>query len=152
MNTLPCINDLLANWPPGQKESSPPEHLLHSNDPPLDSDIQGVCGIIEDDLSTLGLLDQKIAYIQKIILDPLLRQRNETEKRIHRHTAIMSPLRRIPPEILCKIFSFSLPSAEELNRLGPSFGHRDRFIPAPWALTHICSRWRLVALSMSPLW
>ncbi|KAJ7605589.1 hypothetical protein FB45DRAFT_1144050 [Roridomyces roridus] len=58
-----------------------------------------------------------------------------------RTKSILSPIRRIPPEILAEIFKAA----------GTS---RSRFIFAntPWVLTHVCSRWRAIAISAASLW
>ncbi|KAJ7113985.1 hypothetical protein C8R44DRAFT_560379, partial [Mycena epipterygia] len=60
---------------------------------------------------------------------------------------ILSPLRRMPPEVLAEIFSWTLPWVHD------AMG-RWRFDAksCPWVLTHICGRWRQVAISTPSLW
>ncbi|KAJ7123622.1 hypothetical protein C8R44DRAFT_559888, partial [Mycena epipterygia] len=62
------------------------------------------------------------------------------------NTAVLSPLRRMPAEVLGEIFSWTLPSVNTLRLWG--FGVGD----SPWLLTHISSRWRTVGLSTPALW
>ncbi|KAJ7483482.1 hypothetical protein FB451DRAFT_991164, partial [Mycena latifolia] len=59
----------------------------------------------------------------------------------------LSPLRRMPPELLGEIFSWTLPSVQE------ALGRR-RFQDkhSPWVFTQVCHRWRAVALSTPSLW
>ncbi|KAJ7623724.1 hypothetical protein FB45DRAFT_1061602 [Roridomyces roridus] len=63
------------------------------------------------------------------------------------HKAIMSPLRRMPPEILANIFLYTLPSSSEIAHSSES-----KTTQSPWILGQICSRWREIALSASSLW
>ncbi|KAF7371155.1 F-box domain-containing protein [Mycena sanguinolenta] len=62
--------------------------------------------------------------------------------------AILSPLRRVPSEILTEIFLWTLPCVSEMT------GNLCKFNVArsPWLLTHISHRWRVVALSTPLLW
>ncbi|KAJ7693156.1 hypothetical protein B0H17DRAFT_1010253 [Mycena rosella] len=61
--------------------------------------------------------------------------------------AILSPLRRIPPEVLGEIFSWILPSV-------PDALDRRKFDAnvSPWVLTQISGRFRAVAVSTPSLW
>ncbi|KAJ7607859.1 hypothetical protein FB45DRAFT_707291, partial [Roridomyces roridus] len=52
-----------------------------------------------------------------------------------KHKSMLSPLRRMPPEILAEIFTSSIPVVSD-----------------PWVWTHICSRWRAVAIATPALW
>ncbi|KAJ7608988.1 hypothetical protein FB45DRAFT_670999, partial [Roridomyces roridus] len=57
----------------------------------------------------------------------------------------LSPLRRMPPELLRHIFGFALPIlASEVD--GRVTSH------SPWTSTHVCSRWRDIAISTPSLW
>ncbi|KAJ7138073.1 hypothetical protein C8R44DRAFT_661191, partial [Mycena epipterygia] len=60
------------------------------------------------------------------------------------NAAVISPLRRMPPELLGEIFSWTLPSIDE--------GETMNLTDSPWVLTHISSRWRAVAHSTPSLW
>jgi len=64
-----------------------------------------------------------------------------TEEYIQIHRAILSPLRRFPPELLEEIFRHCQEEHEDLYLNSP-----------PWHLLHICQLWRQVALGMSSLW
>ncbi|KAJ6520523.1 hypothetical protein C8R45DRAFT_1121060 [Mycena sanguinolenta] len=62
--------------------------------------------------------------------------------------SILSPLRRIPAEILSFIFLLSTPTISEV-----------RYVPwheylfwSPWTLGRVCRRWRSVALASPALW
>ncbi|KAJ7438550.1 hypothetical protein B0H11DRAFT_588700 [Mycena galericulata] len=66
------------------------------------------------------------------------------EETFENHKKIMSPVRRVPAEILCEIFWWTLPYT---RRAGAHTIQQ-----APWRLGHICKRWRATALQYSPLW
>ncbi|KAF7345006.1 hypothetical protein MVEN_01663400 [Mycena venus] len=51
-----------------------------------------------------------------------------------------SPVRRVPPEMVCEIFALTLSCKD------------DRMDKTPWQLGHICQSWRLAALGYPPLW
>jgi hypothetical protein len=59
------------------------------------------------------------------------------------HEALMSPIRRTPPEILAKIFLLCLPDDEFVGM---------DVSQAPLLILQICSRWREIALSTPRLW
>ncbi|KAF7371152.1 ABC protein [Mycena sanguinolenta] len=62
------------------------------------------------------------------------------------NTAILSPLQRMPPEVLSEIFSWTLPSNSDTLSIGFDMAH------APWVLTRISSSWRAACLSTPSLW
>ena len=64
-----------------------------------------------------------------------------------RNKAILSPLRRVPPEVLGEIFSWTLPSLNEEWARG-----RSDTSESPWMLAQISSYWRVISLSTSSLW
>ncbi|KAJ7605298.1 hypothetical protein FB45DRAFT_1042430 [Roridomyces roridus] len=54
--------------------------------------------------------------------------------------------KRMPPEILADIFSWTLPPMNELR------GDVSDLETSPWVLTQVCSRWRDISLSTPSLW
>lgn len=68
-----------------------------------------------------------------------LRQAASTELEIHR--GLLSPIRRLLPEILEKVFEYAV---EESSRIAP--------MEAPHVLTHVCHKWRTIALAARHLW
>ncbi|KAF8907899.1 hypothetical protein CPB84DRAFT_1744457 [Gymnopilus junonius] len=65
---------------------------------------------------------------------------------VKQQQALLSPLRRLPPELLQEIFKWAIPSVQQIHA-------RWRF-PAdiPWALGQVCHSWRTNALAVSELW
>ncbi|KAF7357912.1 hypothetical protein MVEN_00837600 [Mycena venus] len=87
-------------------------------------------------------LDDEIAVMRKA-LDKLSEERDALSAYVEGHKALMSPIRRLPLDILEEIFGACLPtnrncvmSAEE----------------APVILGRICSSWRAISLATPRLW
>ncbi|KAK7031825.1 hypothetical protein R3P38DRAFT_2925792 [Favolaschia claudopus] len=86
---------------------------------------------------------------------PILREKlRELETDYHtlsqyqeQNLTLLSPLRRLPPEILAEIFTWTMPSART-SSLRRGFSARE----SPWLLTHVSSHWRAVAISTPILW
>ncbi|KAJ7483493.1 hypothetical protein FB451DRAFT_1393596 [Mycena latifolia] len=95
--------------------------------------------------------DAELAHVEKEItrLQARLQQLRDEHGLLSRYraqnTPILSPPRRMPPEVLAEIFSWTLPSIDDASR-------RFRESRSPWVLTHVSSCWRAVALSTPSLW
>ncbi|KAJ6467996.1 hypothetical protein C8R47DRAFT_1303136, partial [Mycena vitilis] len=120
--------------------------LLNSNELPLSSDVAVVQWAIAKADGRLAWLANEISQLrdrlqqleQEQVFLPSLRAQN---------CSILSPLRRMPPEVLSEIFAWTLPSAwESCKRQKP------RVTDSPWILTHVSHRWRAVAILNSSLW
>lgn len=92
---------------------------------------------------SLTELDQKIDRLE-CILGGLRKQRESCIARMNRYSVALSPQKRLPPEILAKVFVHSLPNQPTV--LPPSATE------PPWAFRWVCSRWRHVTLGEHRLW
>ncbi|KAJ7685787.1 hypothetical protein DFH06DRAFT_1075407 [Mycena polygramma] len=66
------------------------------------------------------------------------------------HKSTLSPIRRLPPEILGEIFSCAVYATfhfRDISEVLSPVSHH-----APWLLTRICHRWSAVALATPALW
>ncbi|KAJ7138195.1 hypothetical protein C8R44DRAFT_341636 [Mycena epipterygia] len=115
--------------------------LLTSNEVPLASDESIVKSVISTARARLALVEREIAQLRD-----RMKSLKEERTSLSRHIGIVSPLRRMPPEVLGEIFSWTLPSVGELRQT--NFGIAD----SPWVLTYVSSHWRAVALSLPSLW
>ncbi|KAF8586425.1 hypothetical protein K439DRAFT_1340842, partial [Ramaria rubella] len=68
----------------------------------------------------------------------------EVEQRLKLNQALLSPTRRLPPELLGEIFFNCLPTAEAVITITPDL--------APLLLTHVSRLWRRVACGTPRLW
>ncbi|KAJ7176925.1 hypothetical protein C8R46DRAFT_1188615 [Mycena filopes] len=122
----------LAIPPPGVAS------LLTSNDPPSESEIPRILDLISDAQDRIDALDPQIRALQARLAS-LVRERHETTNYVRHHRTILSPLRRVPPEVLCEIFAWSVYNS----------GEREE---PPWYLGHVCRSWRGIALAYPRLW
>ncbi|KAJ6580827.1 hypothetical protein B0H19DRAFT_894028, partial [Mycena capillaripes] len=118
----------------------------NSNEPPSDSYLALIQSAIPKIDARLARLDDEIAEL-RVTLEQLETDRVSLLNYRTRNNAILSPLRRIPTELLSEIFQWTLPSLNDQwmrNRLDMA--------DSPWVLTRISSRWRAVSLSTPSLW
>ncbi|KAJ7629689.1 hypothetical protein DFH06DRAFT_708373 [Mycena polygramma] len=112
-------------------------HLLESNEAPLDREIPIIHDNLLNEEGRLAALDARIEELLATVAQ-LTERRDEVAERVRQHRAVLSPIRRLSPELLCEIFAATLSSGE--------------WPRAPWHLGLICRSWRHAALSYSPLW
>lgn len=132
---------------PHQSAVSPPSdllRLLRSNEPPQEAQIPVIHDIISDDKNRISLIDAEIVSLQSQIhnlnaaLAQSLQKRNDAKLHALQHRCILSPIRRVPPELISEIFDLVC---------GGEAGKR-----LPWYLGHISRSWRHTALSLGHLW
>ncbi|KAJ6456420.1 hypothetical protein C8R45DRAFT_1034425 [Mycena sanguinolenta] len=122
--------------------SSPFTSKLGTNYCPLDAEILEIQALLVEPLSHLRSLDVRIADLQKAI-DELAQERAGVKAYVHAHQALLSPIRRLPLDILEEIFVACLPT------------HRNCVMSAseaPVLLGRICSSWRAISLATPRLW
>ncbi|KAJ7812039.1 hypothetical protein B0H14DRAFT_2190716, partial [Mycena olivaceomarginata] len=86
-------------------------------------------------------LDATIAAL-KAELSKLLEERESLDAEVRKHEGALSPLRRMPVEIVSLIFKFAAPFRSYVMSVKEG----------PWILSAVCSRWRTIALSQPNLW
>ncbi|KAF7343716.1 F-box domain-containing protein [Mycena sanguinolenta] len=114
--------------------------LLTSNEPPQEPELKVLRSVASNTAARLTCLDADISRLQNQ-LKQLQDERAALAEYHAQNTTILSPLRRIPSEILGEIFYWSLP-------FNPTPNMKD----APWVLTHVSRRWRAVAILNASLW
>ncbi|THU75747.1 hypothetical protein K435DRAFT_586289, partial [Dendrothele bispora CBS 962.96] len=99
------------------------------------------------------------------LIDKLLQEIDERRVKIKRVTNILSPIRRLPPEMLTEIFTnYIEPNAtsevctEEKDRVGLTSSARPlaktscNALPHPLLLSQVCIQWRNIIQSTPRLW
>ncbi|KAJ7605836.1 hypothetical protein DFH06DRAFT_1150321 [Mycena polygramma] len=119
--------------------------LRTGNDAPLDSEIPSICKIIADGEERMARLDNQVRDLEATLAD-LAQRRDDAVKHLREHRAILHPLRRAPPELICEIFAMTLDTADDSTHIKGT-GYKP-----PWYLGHICRSWRLWALACPRLW
>ncbi|RDB16381.1 hypothetical protein Hypma_002940 [Hypsizygus marmoreus] len=92
----------------------------------------------------LASLDLEILRLRTIIKN-LNAQREAIVARANRFRTSLTPLKRVPPEVLADIFCLSTDGKPFKLPLDPTKSW-------PWPLRRVCSRWRQVAISDRRLW
>ncbi|KAF9016240.1 hypothetical protein BDZ89DRAFT_962086, partial [Hymenopellis radicata] len=146
-----CANCTLLLVPPKEaNETRTPRvtELLHQNQPPLDRETSDLRRVLQNTPIVLQDLDQKIAWARKT-LDNLLSARNQAQSHFEDAEAILHPLPRVPNEVLSEVFRNCIQIVQD-----PCDYFFDSLNPrrAPWVLTHVCRRWRQLALQSPRLW
>ncbi|KAJ2922158.1 hypothetical protein H1R20_g14931, partial [Candolleomyces eurysporus] len=124
--------------------SSPFHSHLKTNYVPSDVEIPEIRAFISTRQAVLDKIDQQIKDLELQPEDLEGRRRAELEF-IGDHLALLSPIKRVPDDILSSIL---VTAVEERTR---SFQGLVSFRKA-MAFSHVCTRWREVSIGTKPLW
>ena len=116
--------------------------LLRNNDIPSDAAIDEVTKLLQPLLKDCEDIDTEIQRLDALLKEQKVR-RWEMQNTVDQYNIILSPVRRLPPDILHEIFRHCLPS------------HRNPVMissEAPLLLTRICSSWRSIAFASPKIW
>ncbi|KAK7439831.1 hypothetical protein VKT23_017403 [Stygiomarasmius scandens] len=115
---------------------------FRSLDTPSDVEVAQIRPVIKDCQRDLDRYSEEIQKLSET-LATLKRQRDELQTYRDRQSSFISPVRKLPVEILANIFSLCCDSGLVI----------DKEISAPaLTLSHTCSFWRRVTLSRPELW
>ncbi|KAF7376850.1 hypothetical protein MSAN_00102500 [Mycena sanguinolenta] len=109
---------------------------------PVHEEILEINALLVEPTLRLKGLDDEITKLQKAI-DKLAEERSRVAVYIEAHKALLSPVRRLPLDIIQELFVACLPT------------HRNCVMSAseaPLLLGRICSSWRAILLSTPQLW
>ncbi|KAF7376631.1 hypothetical protein MSAN_00079900 [Mycena sanguinolenta] len=109
---------------------------------PSDPELAQIKAFLVEPCLRLKSLDEEIAVLRQA-LEKLTEERNNLSTYVEAHKALLSPIRRLPLDIICAIFVACLPT------------HRNCAMSAqeaPVLLGRICSAWRAISLSTPQLW
>ncbi|KAJ7663684.1 hypothetical protein B0H17DRAFT_1092498 [Mycena rosella] len=122
--------------------SSPFASKLGTNYAPKDDEVAEIHALLVDPTRQLEHLDAEISAVRNT-LDKLTEERERLGAYVAQHKALVTPVRRVPLDILQEIFVACLPT------------HRNCVMSAreaPVILGRICSAWRVLSLSTPRLW
>ncbi|KAF7299768.1 hypothetical protein HMN09_00982700 [Mycena chlorophos] len=109
--------------------------LLNTNYCPNDAEIAEIRSLLESPRIRLRELEDNIRQFQT--------QRDELVAHIATHEALLSPIRRVPVDILQEIFLACLPEGRNCVMSAND---------APLLLGRVCSHWRTLAYQTPALW
>ncbi|PBK92868.1 hypothetical protein ARMGADRAFT_139793 [Armillaria gallica] len=143
------------------------DNLLHSNDPPSPSEECELRDSISVGEARVAAIDDHVAILKELQqalssqlasiaaeLEGLDGERGKVVARIAEHKRLLSPARRLPAEILYKIFLgtivFPVPRAPS-----PRYEYWWDFFPSEsslWTIELVCKTWRRAVLGFPELW
>ncbi|KAJ3496744.1 hypothetical protein NMY22_g19771 [Coprinellus aureogranulatus] len=124
---------------------------LHSNYVPSDQEVQILRRIIRDREASSTALAQQINYTSAALA---IMQAQQAADRafIEENAMVLSPIRRVPADVLSRIFFTYLevmdPPQQPFSTHKFGISHRHPSV----VLSHVCSRWRSLALRTQQLW
>ncbi|KAJ7160725.1 hypothetical protein C8R46DRAFT_955552 [Mycena filopes] len=118
--------------------------LLKSNDAPLPSQRLLAEETVRNKQAQLVNLDKVISAVQ-LTLRNLQADRAELAAEANQYSSVLSPIRRLPAEMISEIFLYFAP----VSHFDVLDGTR---VTLPWTLGHICRFWRAISLSLGELW
>ncbi|KAF7376687.1 hypothetical protein MSAN_00085700 [Mycena sanguinolenta] len=122
--------------------ASPFASRLGTNYCPTDEEILQINSLLVEPTLRLKGLDDEITKLQKAI-DKLVEERSRVAAYVEDHKALLSPIRRLPLDVIQELFIACLPT------------HRNCVMSAseaPVLLGRICSSWRAISHITPRLW
>ncbi|KAJ6573100.1 hypothetical protein DFH09DRAFT_1152310, partial [Mycena vulgaris] len=116
--------------------------MLHTNAVPSDLECDSIRYFLEGPQKELADLTQEIARLESL-LDQASSKRDRLKLFIDAHLALVSPVRRLPDDIVQTIFEATLTSTRH-----PAISSDE----SPLLLCQICRSWRAIALATPRLW
>ena len=129
--------------PPYKLGPSPVPQLVGTNDPPSEFQADAIRNTMSEVQPFVSALDGDIVQVQARLME-LQWKREILHSYFHEHERLLSPIRRLPADLLGDIFIFCLPERWQDRRFEGTI--------APLLLTKICRYWRAVAVSTARLW
>jgi len=130
-------------------------HLLRSNIPPTETE----SSLIRDVITTAKVEESRLKEMvsnhseSDRLTSEAVRNLNceidRTRQHIVEHKAILSSIRRIPPEVLQNIFIHTLPTTTDDPIPGSKILCNSQL---SWAVSQVCQLWRNIMLSFSVMW
>ncbi|KAJ7082655.1 hypothetical protein B0H15DRAFT_889656 [Mycena belliarum] len=121
---------------------TPYKDVLYTNIEPSDAQCQAIRTFLSAAMARLDDLDVEITQAQAA-LERLFRKRAGLSEFIESHLALTTSARKLPEDVLREIFVATMPEDRYASMSRTE---------SPLLVSHICSHWRSVALSMPHLW
>ncbi|PBK69804.1 hypothetical protein ARMSODRAFT_974896 [Armillaria solidipes] len=141
--------------------------IINSNDPPLPAESDAIRGLIAEQTRCVSALQTQVAHLESYRQDLLAqvstvddkisaleRERERVSQAIREKKRLLSPVRRLPPEVLSLIFLETIvfpikrtPSASESEWWDIELAESPM-----WSIEQVCRQWRMVSVSFPELW
>lgn len=118
--------------------------LLGTNGAPADTQRDGVRSLLVEPKAELEAVEDDISRLQARLAD-CQRRKRELISYVEDLDALLSPIRRMPPEIMSRIFEL----CGDITAHGP---HAEPSKRAPLLLGSVCRSWRALSIAIPRLW
>ena len=118
--------------------------LLGTNSAPPDDQRDEVRCLLAEPKAELEAVEEDISRLQARLAD-IQRRKCELTSYVEDLGALLSPIKRMPPEIMARVFDF----CGDVHVRGP---HCEPSRRAPLLLGSVCRSWRALSLAMPRLW
>ncbi|KAJ2930161.1 hypothetical protein H1R20_g6942, partial [Candolleomyces eurysporus] len=143
-----CKFELIGS---GSEDRVPPApQLLGTNEVPSSTEARAIRQCLSDVEEEIEQLESHILQMQAV-LNGLKSRHKKLKSFAHEHRGLLSPLRRIFPELLSEIFSWcpkGAPTHQTNLKIPDSFDP----LHGPLLLSQICRSWRSAAITTPKLW
>jgi hypothetical protein len=127
----------------------PNSAILETNDPPPEGQLPSLRANQLKAITELEKVDQKIQSIQSFLSDAIS-HRARLQKLVDDYHSALSPIRRLPFEIVHKVLE-NVDTNEGANlRRKPDL--HVTFYNGPWIFSEVCRLWRAVAIQSPEVW
>ncbi|KAJ7628281.1 hypothetical protein DFH06DRAFT_1102817 [Mycena polygramma] len=120
--------------------------LLSTNEPPSDVELPLIRRFLANGPARMDGLNAQIDRLSTT-LARLISERDGLAEDLQKYPTLLAPVRRVPYELVCEIFSWTLPYTRKPEAERNTVIHRP-----PLYLGHICGTWRDIAINFPPLW
>ncbi|KAJ7157538.1 hypothetical protein C8R43DRAFT_921527 [Mycena crocata] len=121
---------------------SPFQNILYTNTIPSDKECQRIRELLVGPRNDVADLTHEIERMQ-VLLNKLISKRERLNAFIDAHAALVSPVRRLPDDVVGEIFAAALPC--DRNAIMSA-------TEAPMLFSRVCRAWRTVAFTTPRLW
>ncbi|KAF7288922.1 F-box domain-containing protein [Mycena indigotica] len=122
--------------------ASPFSHVLQTNYIPTDSECATIRQFLEAPKARLNEILAEMRRLQALF-KTLAAKKDRLKKFVDVHSALVSPMRRMPPELLQNIFLQTLPQSRNCAITDKE---------GPLLLSSVCKSWRALVLATPRLW
>ncbi|KAK0187578.1 hypothetical protein F5146DRAFT_716465 [Armillaria mellea] len=137
---------------PQRLPSSRITELFSSNNAPLDSERASLNAATREGAEYLSELQQRISTTRET-LQALLEEQTRQMKDLADAKALLNPIRKLPQDVLIKIFSACVPThIDDMIYAFPDEYDSLNTKNPPWVLSQVCARWRRATLATPALW
>ncbi|KAF7295650.1 F-box domain-containing protein [Mycena indigotica] len=121
---------------------SPFHGILHTNTAPSLPQLDDIRQYLKQPYQQLATLNTEVDRLSNL-LSTTIRKRDELEKVISDHESLLSPIKRVPLDVLRLIFEHTLP-----DKRNAAFSDTE----GPLLLSRVCRDWKRIAESTPRLW